>query len=299
MNSILDYINNQLGPVPRRFPRADWPSLTIPEPSWAATDDMGVIFKDQRFLFEQGEVVWAARIQANSLLFKRGIDNCPATYIYSRHPDIDDNPNLLATIAVRLASLKRRNSDREDEQRYGDMLRNERKRAMRWRVTEHLTGGIPVYSTSIMVCRKHIPERTLGPQLVPLLRHMSTVATVIVLHKFWPRKLRESWASAIEQSTAGQPWVSITPEAIEYVREYAREKGLRGSWFMRVEVQQSDDESREKHAWDVFPNYDPEKDRLFELEGIRLVIHKYWVNALRGLQISLFDNGVKKGLDME
>jgi hypothetical protein len=298
MHPVLEYVTEQLGRRPRQFRHEIWRTLMIPEPSWAAKDDMGVIFRDQRFLYKEGEVVWAAYVQANVLLFRRGVDNCPGTFIYSRHPDIDDDPGLLDEIAERLGELKHRDSARQDERRYGDMLRDERMRAMRWLAPERLTDGLPVYSTSIMVCRRHIPERVLARRVVPILRHRDTVATLIVPRLFWPDRFRDTWADAAARATAGQPWVTIEPEAADYVRQLAREKRLPEGWCLRLEYQYSEDGMTQRVAWDLFLSCGEANDRVFEVSGIRVAIRDHWVDDFRGVEIRFVEDGGQKGLGM-
>src|SRR5438874_2102575 len=114
MHPVLEHVSERLGPVPRRFRRDEWPDLVISRPAWVADDDIGVIFQDQRYLYKEGEVVWGAFVQANMLLYKHGATNCPATVIYSRHPDVDDDPALLREFALRLGRLKSTKSDDDD-----------------------------------------------------------------------------------------------------------------------------------------------------------------------------------------
>ena len=296
MHPTLDHVNDKLGPRPRRFRREEWPDLILPEPSWVADDDMAVIFKDQRFLYAEGEVVWGAFVQANAVLSRLGPGNHPGTLIYSRHPEIDDDPRLLQTFARRLGALKHDESDDPDERRYGAMLYDEMKRAMRWRAPESCTSGLPVYSTSVMVCRKHIPRRVLVRTPLPILRHRDTVATIIVPCWFWPRRFREEWELAAEEMIEQSPrWVTVTDAAADHIRRLAKEHRFSGRWCVRVRIARSDDGSKESVRLDVDENYDEDRDRLFRMNGFIVVMDREQADELRGVEIDFFDNGEQRG----
>jgi hypothetical protein len=298
MHPILHHVDRQLGDPPRKFSRDEWRDLTIPEPNWIRQrkDDLAVVFDDQRLLLKEGEVVWGTHVQANSLLFRRGFANCPATFIYSRHPDIDDDPDLLTGIAERLFALKGKRWRDSYEQRYGDMLADEWERAMRMRAPPTLTDGLPVTSTSVFVCRRHLPERTLGLRAVPLLRHPDTPATVIVPHWFWPKAYVERWAAAVNERTADQRWVTVHPRAAVWLRELAARDRMPDDWVLRIEVVRSEDGTREGTRWGVFADLDPERDRVFQTSGIRVAIREPFADDLRGVTVELVGEGRDRDL---
>jgi hypothetical protein len=296
MYPILRHIDEELGPPPRRFSRDEWPDLAIPEPTWIRRDDMAIIYDDLRFLYKEGEIVWGAYVQANQLLFRRGFSNCPATFIYSRDPEIDDDPERLAAIATRLFQLKGGTWKDPDAQRYGDMLADERKRAMRWRAPETMTGDLPVYSTSVMVCRRHLPERVLASRYMPLLRHRDTVATLVVPHWFWPKPFRDRWAAAANVTAADQRWVTVDPRAAVWLRELAARDRMPPDWCLRIEVVRSEDGTRESTRWGIFADVNPERDRLFQVSGIQVAIKERFADELRGITIELYGEGKERTL---
>jgi Fe-S cluster assembly iron-binding protein IscA len=286
MHPALAFVNDRLGPPPRRFRRDEWPDLVIAMPAWANDDDINVVFRDQRVLYKEGEVVWGAIVQANMLLYRHGVANCPATVIYSRHPDIDDDPAVLRKIALRLGGLKVRGAEDADEDRYRVMLLDERQRAMRWRAPERCTDGLPVYSTTVMVCRRHIPGGILAGPYFPLLRHRDTVATLIVPFWFWPRGFRDAWAADAERAGRNDPWVTISDRAVDEVRKISRQQGMRGDeWLLRAFVEVRDEGLQRAVRLDINRDYDRERDRVFEANGIRIVMDRREMDELHGLEI--------------
>ncbi|HJZ93516.1 MAG TPA: hypothetical protein VKE40_21750 [Gemmataceae bacterium] len=298
MHPILDRVCNRLGDPPRSFRRDEWPDLVIPEPAWAADDDIRVIFRDQRFLYEEGEVVWGAFVQANVALSRPGAQNHAGTLIYCRHPDVDDDPGLLLGIARRLGRLKEFESDDRDEDRYGRMLANEMKRAMRWRAPETLCDGLPVYSTSVMVCRRHIPGRILVRTHVPILRHRDTVATLVVPQHFWPRPFREEWADAADAMASDRPWVTVTPRAADWLQELARRDSVPDGWCLRVQLVRSADGTRETLRWGIFRDTGPDRVRRFESSGVAVALDEDQADDLRGIEIELTGNGPDETLNI-
>lgn len=296
MHPVLRFVNERLGPPPRRFRRDEWPDLVISVPAWADQDEINVIFRDQRFLYKEGEIVWGAIVQANGLLYRHGVSNCPATVIYSRHPDIDDDPGLLREFAMRLGRLKTRETDDPDDDRYGAMLADEMQRAMRWRAPERHTDGLPVYSTTVMVCRRHIPDGILAGPYFPLLRHRDTVATLIVPFWFWPRGFRDAWEADARRSGRDGPWVTISDRAVHEIRKIAREQGMRGDeWLLRAFVEVRDEGLQRAVRLDIDRDYDRQRDRVFEANGIRIVMDRREANELRGLEIDFVEDAGQAG----
>lgn len=294
MHHVLRHVNDELGTPPRRFRREEWPELLISMPSWMPGDDMEVIFKDQRFLYEEGEVVWGTFVQANGLLYSHGALNCPATFIYSRHEDVDRQPALLRDVARLVHELRGREWDDPDEQRYGDMLENERMRAMRWKVPDSRSLGLPVYSTTVMVCRRHLPGGVLIRRTMPMLRHRDTVATIIVPHWFWPRSFRESWAEEVERDHGHSPWVTMTDAFANEIEQIARKQGYRDEWYLRpyIEVRDGGMERAIRLVFDT--NYNPDRDRAFRVNGILVAISRRDADELRGLEFDI-TNHEKEG----
>jgi hypothetical protein len=300
MHPILHAVHQRLGEPPRQFERDEWPTLMIPEPSWIRRrdDELAVIFDDQRFLYKHGEVVWGAYVQANQLLFRRGLANCPATFVYSRHPDIDDDPDRLVAIAQRLFQLKGERWKDDAEQRYGDMLADEWERAMRWRAPRTLTENLPVTSTSLFVCRRHLPERVLAMRYMPLLTHADTPATLVVPHWFWPKPFTDRWTAAANEITADQRWVTVHPRAAVWLREMADRDRMPPDWCLRIEVVRSEDRTRESTRWGIFADVDPEHDRLFQVSGIRVAINERFADELRGITVELVGEGRDRDLNI-
>jgi hypothetical protein len=156
------------------------------------------VYECQGMLLREGEIVWGALVQANSLLFSRGYFDHPAMVVYSPDPFFDDVPGELQDIAHRLFELKNTSPKNPTHRRHAEMITDERERGMGWRVPKSCTGGRDVWSTSVMVFRMHIPGLVLRSGWFPLLTHPETTAVMIVPKKFWQPELVTIWKEGAE-----------------------------------------------------------------------------------------------------
>jgi hypothetical protein len=206
---ILDEVRRLLGPPPRRALRL-WRRfyLRMTPPKWLRgrrDDELWEIYRKQDLLWKKGEVVWAATVQANRLLFSPGPHDSPATAIYSFDGRIDERVGVLLDVASRLFRLKGAAVANAEERRYGEMLADEHERAMDMPVPATVASPWHMTSTSIMVCRKHVPRGVLAGKFFPLLAHPDTPATLIVPSQFWPEGFRRAWEARAPAPSKSAP----------------------------------------------------------------------------------------------
>ena len=164
-------------------------------PKWCrrSKDDLMLIYRDQKKLMNEGEVVVAMLVQANAALFKKGFDDAPANVIYTEEP-VGDNPlQSLQEIAHRIFGLKGTKPDDPDEQKFAGMVSYEYGRDFRVTVPDKLAGGLDVTYTTIMVHRKHLPQGYLANGFFPLLVHQESRAAMILPARYWSKELLEDW----------------------------------------------------------------------------------------------------------
>jgi hypothetical protein len=63
-------------------------------------------------------------------------------------------------------------------------------------VPRPLVGSLPVYATTVLVARRHVPGRRLAAGTFPLIIHPETDATMILPGRYWPPVLLGLWSSA-------------------------------------------------------------------------------------------------------
>lgn len=183
-----------MGESPRSLGLLNYLRIKAWAPRWVHYDKMKIIYRYQRRLLKRGHIVWAHIVQANSLLFKPGSEDCPANVVYGTSAELDNRLDLLADIAHGLFSLKKTHPDDRELRRFADSITDELERSMRMAVPKSLTEGLNVFMTSIMVPRKHLPNGYLSQSFFPLLiLPRVTEATMIVPCEFWSEELMRHW----------------------------------------------------------------------------------------------------------
>jgi Fe-S cluster assembly iron-binding protein IscA len=118
-----------------------------------------------------------------------------------------------------------------------------------------------------------------------LLIHRDTVATIIVPHAFWPQSFRDQWADRAASIAANHPWITITDEAAEVMERVAREEREGRDWSLRIWIERDPDGGLDRVRHDFDRDYDPERDRVFHSNGIRIIVSRDDAAELRGFKM--------------
>lgn len=151
-------------------------------------DELFLLFDPflQRKFYKKGQVAVGALVQANSLLFEKGIDNCPANYVYSTDPYYMEYPGNLLDIAQALFQIKGDEGFYSSIQRLVDSMENEEERIFAYKLPRHVTGGRAVYFTTLVVDREHLPQKRIVEPVVPLLVLENNKPDAMILpHWYW------------------------------------------------------------------------------------------------------------------
>jgi hypothetical protein len=191
---LLQQVREKLGPPPRRFRWRQWFYLRASPPAWVSGDAFfRQFYRRMAALRRDGAVVWGALVQANSLLFAPGADDCPASVLYSTHPWYEGQPGDLVELAGSLYDVKATAQDDPLLREFSRVLEDELDRAPGLQVPHALTDGRDVFHTSVMVIRKHLPGRLLRGSLFPLLVDPQRHLVQIVPSHYWPEALVTYW----------------------------------------------------------------------------------------------------------
>lgn len=198
MKHLLDGVRNSIGTPPQQLGFWTRWRLRKRPPEWMPRkDDLRNVYVEQKHLLDEGEVLWAALVHANGMLFQPGLMDHPAMTIYAPDNSFDKHPSHLRQIAARLFQLKGTTAGGPEAQRWGDMLANESEvdREFGWLVPKSWTEGREVRATQFMVFRKHLPGGFLRSGWFPLLVHDQTAAVMICPKNFWPQELVDLWSN--------------------------------------------------------------------------------------------------------
>lgn len=167
--------------------------LRSKQPKWmSANDPLTEQYRQQLKLLNHGHIVWAAVVQANSLLFQDGPLDHPAHIIYSPSQDFDDNPEYLSEVASKIYSLKNTVPDDIQLSELAEMVTNEQERGLDWQLPSALTNS-PIRSTTFVFTREHSPNRKLTMNIIPILIHPSTSVCMLVPFVFWTSEFKTEW----------------------------------------------------------------------------------------------------------
>jgi len=169
--------------------------LHIRPPKWCrqSQDDLMLIYRDQKKLIDEGQVVIAMLVQANVNLFKKGYQDAPASIVYSDDLRAENLLQTLKDVAVGIFSLKETNPEDPDERKFAGMVSYEYGRDFRVTVPDKLSPELSVTYTTIMVHRKHLPEGYLANEFFPLLIHEESRAAMILPARYWSKELLADW----------------------------------------------------------------------------------------------------------
>lgn len=193
MSDLIEQLRTALAQERRRLAPTAWTKLVGARPPWMkATDALNESVERQHLLMTEGDVVWAALVQANTLLYKPGDLDCPAMVVYSRDASLDGRPSELRAIAQRIYKLKGTTPRNPVERAIAAKVTNELDRTMGWELPVELTAR-RVCSAAVMVYRKHLPGGVLSGSRFPLFVHEATKAVMVVPHVLWPQEMLTLW----------------------------------------------------------------------------------------------------------
>ncbi|MBW8482125.1 hypothetical protein [Actinomadura parmotrematis] len=199
---IIEGCRDNLGPPPRAFDPRTARGLRSGVPLWlrlGGADALRQVIDAQDLLLAEGRAVWGCVVQAHAPLLHPGRRDLPAVVIYSPDAMFDDMPDELQDVAARLFAVRDTEPADPALRELARMLaERSRRRSVRLPLPRALVGSAPVYATTVLVVRRHLPRRRLSAGTFPLLTHPGTDATMIVPSRFWPDALHRLWQAAEE-----------------------------------------------------------------------------------------------------
>lgn len=220
-------------PLPPRGPaqltidyKASLAALSLPErrqalmtrPYWAEEDDLSALFDRDQHLLEHGRIVWAALIQANSLLFEpqyRG--GAPGEVLYDPYNRVWDAD--LASLARVVAALKDTTADDPASRAIGAYLADERQRVFGWDVPARVL-PYPLKISTTYFDQLHFPDGMLSmPAFLVLISDAAPGFVKPLPVHLWPRDLVQRWMTASESRIGRRVTAdSLRAEAVASMR---------------------------------------------------------------------------------
>jgi hypothetical protein len=159
--------------------------LGVVAPDWFAQDpDLQRWFDALPTLWREGRVVWCHLVQANSLLFRPGDQNCPGEVLYDPSGRVDPQRFAEAATAMfRLKGLRLRNPWLAF---FAEALTHERTRTSGVELPASL-GARGLQTATLLFFRGHLPGGVISGHRMPILVSDKVPGAVMVLpSRYWP-----------------------------------------------------------------------------------------------------------------
>lgn len=269
-------------------------------------------------LAEFGRVVWSSWAQVNEHIFDAGVDDLPGNSVYGLDPYFDARPHHLLRVCEKMYALKDKGSEDVVFGKVAAVITDELNFVNHWRLPRRLTDGHEVFLSSTLYHRCRLPGARLGGNLVPLvIAPDSAKGNMILPLTCWPADLVEAWPAVPERTSAApklfarpitnqmiseddrdareQPHrkkiagelvpnaatsaVSLTRRCADFARNIARQKKLRGAWFLKV--------GGTDGAWslDIVQEFNQATHSQVESGGIQILFPRARSDVFHGLVI--------------
>lgn len=168
------------------------------KPNWLIGNDnvLNEIYDNPMKLLKDSNINYGCILQGNTLLFdKNDKRDCPATFITSDSEYINNNPEILCSLADDIYQYK--NTDLEEVPQYLKnivaCIQDEHDFRRYKNEIQFEDGNIAtVYIITLMVIRKHLPEGYLDKRTYPLITNFESSDTCIILpYKYWTGKVKK------------------------------------------------------------------------------------------------------------
>ena len=175
--------------------------IKLNRPSWIdSSDPMSEIYSKKSMLLQQGKIVYAHIVQANTILFKWFPPfDCPAQIVYSEDPYFMKQPEVLHDIAWGIYKYKGQEMDAipDEWKEVARVITDEYDRSD-FKLSLKVDGQIVEYNLiPTMIYRKLLPKGKLCGKLLPVLTVPDCKQVMILPKKYWTKEFTEAWVEGI------------------------------------------------------------------------------------------------------
>ena len=196
MQHLLTQCRENFGSPGRSF--SLWEQLTYlrtGRPAWCdGSDGLGIFFKKRNDLLKHGQVVWGHIVQANQVLFKRGLLDSAANIVFPSDPNAVVDLAELERVADRLFDLQGTDPFDPESAALAENLSDEFDRAFGLPVPDSLSPEFAAQMSSSVIARRHLPRRRLCCGLLPIIVNQRKPKIIMPLpSRYWPEDLVDWW----------------------------------------------------------------------------------------------------------
>lgn len=173
--------------------------IKLNKPEWLDSQDpMYEIYLKKSMLLQQGEIVYANTVQANTILFKRfPAYDCPANIVYSMDPYFSEHPELLQQLASEIFQYKGQDLDTvPDEWREVARVITDEYDRSDFCFSIKLDGQrLNCRMIPTMIYRKLLPKGKLCGRILPVLALPECKQVLILPKQYWTKKFVRAWVN--------------------------------------------------------------------------------------------------------
>lgn len=178
----------------RAIPRPrSWNAAPAMVPGLHGHDPLAIVYSHWATLLAQGDIVWGYAIRWSEEARRPHPSRAFTTwFVHPRHEALDVGPAELERAAFE-ARAPRGSPVDEDLALLGRTLAEPRSRFFSAKLPFAVTAGRPLYASTTIVTRAHLPRPALGSLSMPLLVHPETATVIPVPSCYWPEPLVDAW----------------------------------------------------------------------------------------------------------
>ena len=194
--SELDFYKELLQ-MRENYKRNPLKDIKLRRPAWLnLKDPMAEIYEKKSVLLQQGEIVYAHIVQANTILFNLFPPyDCPAQIVYSAETYFMKRPDVLKGIAWGIYNYKGKEPDTvpEEWKNVARVITDEYDRTDFSFMLNVNGQSMEYHLIPTMVYRKLLPKGKLCGSLLPVLTVPDCKQVMILPKKYWTKKFTEAW----------------------------------------------------------------------------------------------------------
>ncbi len=194
----LDYIK-ELNKMRKKYLKYPIKKFDAIKPNWLIDKDnvLNDIYDNTLAILENSNINYGCILQANTLLFdKKDKQDCPATFITSNSEYINNNPEILCSLADDIYQYKESEIEfvPQNLKKIVECIQNEHDFRRYKNEIEFENGNIvTIYIVTLIVIRKHIHKGYLRKRIYPLITNFEKTESAMILpHKYWTRKVKKN-----------------------------------------------------------------------------------------------------------
>lgn len=170
-------------------------------PSWLDSQDpMYEIYSKKAMLLQQGEIVYAHIVQANTIMFRTfPMVDCPGQIVYSSEPYFSEHPEILRDIAWKIYSYKGQELNTvPDEWREVARVITDEYDTSDFTFSMNLgERSLEYHMIPTMIYRKLLPKGKLCGNLLPVLALHMCKPVLILPKQYWTKNFVNAWIKGI------------------------------------------------------------------------------------------------------